>query len=813
MKYKHYSLALILLFLCGNVLGQQAHNYEINTVVPVKKINNGKPQLGGTSKKGDEISVNNYYVSLNKKPFIPIAGEFHYSRYPEQYWDESVKKMKAGGINVIATYVFWNFVEEKEGSFNWEGSNNLKKFIDLCAKNNIYVIVRIGPFAHGEIRNGGLPDWLLGRPLTIRSNDPLYLQHVERFYNEIGRQIKGSYFKDNGPVIGIQIENEYQHSAAPWGLTYPGQPYDMTASERDLGATHVGVSVAQGNNPYANLGNDHMKVLKTLAIKAGMDAPLYTATGWGYAAIIPNESIPVTSAYAYPFWTEKKDLSPFFLYKDMHGHPDYEPVRYTPQDYPAFAAELGSGIMSVYTRRPIAEHKSFDALINRCLGSGCNGIGYYMYHGGSTPRGSNYFSDEAYGLPKISYDFQAPIGEFGQVREGFHRLKLLHFFVQEFSDKLAPMATILPQGNAAITPDNVTSLRYVVRAKDNSGFLFVNNFQDDAITPDKKDISIKIKTAKGIISIPQQGGFSIKGEENAIFPYNLDVNGANLIYATAQLLTKSDDTQNPYYVFFKPEGVNAEFLFAKNVTVETGSNVTVSKTAKDVLVKCPDGISEFSITVKGKGTNILVIDKATALKSYIINIDGRRHILFSDAVALQDGNSVKFLSDANNSFTVSVYPKLNKKFAANNGTVAAASVSPAFTSFTITMPKKDILVSTTKIDTKKYVVRLPDGLDNLNDILLQTEYTGDTAMGFLDGELVADEFFKGIPWQIGLRKFMPAAAGKDMVFYIRPLHKDASYLNDLRQEDVPEFGDKKELLSVNKISFIPQYQSTVNFAQ
>ncbi|TRW27253.1 cellulase family glycosylhydrolase [Flavobacterium zepuense] len=810
MNIKTYTIFLGLLFSAIMANGQtQLH--EINTVVPQKKIYNNHLKLGGSNKKGDNIKVNNFYMSLNNKPFIPIAGEFHYSRYPSRYWDESIKKMKAGGINVIATYVFWNFVEDTEGQFNWKGNNDLRKFIDLCAKNDIYVILRVGPFAHAELRNGGLPDWLMGKPLMIRSNDQLYLSYVERFYNEIGSQVKGTYFKDNGPIIGIQIENEYQHSAAPWGFSYPGQPLDLTASERDLEATHEGVSVAAGNNPYADLGNDHMKVLKALALKAGMDTPLYTATGWGYAAIIPNESIPVTAAYAYPSWTGNKDLSPFFLYKDMQVHPDYEPVRYKPQDYPAFAAELGSGIMSTYSRRPIAEHKSFDAMINRCLGGGCNGIGYYMYHGGSTPKGNNYFSDEAYGMPKISYDFQAPISEYGQIREGFHRLKLLHFFIQEFGETFAPMATILPANNATLKQDNVKDLRYAVRAKGNSGFVFINNFQDDAITTDKNNIQIKIKTTKGDILIPQSGGFSIKSEENAIFPYNFNLNGANLVYATAQLLTKSDDGQKPYYVFFTPEGVSAEFLFSDKATIQPGAGATISKKGKETLVKCANGTSEFTITIKGKETKVLVVDKATALKAYVVTIDGHRHVLFSDAVALQDGYTIKFLSHEKNSFDVSIYPKTNKKITADVGSVSLIATTDIFTSMAVTLPKTDPTVTSSHVGEKKYVVHLPETLGNLNDITLQVDYIADTAMGFLDGELIADEFYKGIPWQIGLKQFMPNAASKDMVLYLRPLHKDAPFLNDLHTQSVPDFGTKKELISVKGISLIPEYQTTLKF--
>ena len=241
--------AVFFFFFSENIFSQKT--YEIDVNVPDKTFRSGHLKLGGSNPKGDHISVNNFYVSLNDKPFIPVTGEFHFSRYPKQYWDESLKKMKAGGINIVATYVFWIMHEEKEGTFVWSDNRDLRTFIRLCAENGLYAIVRVGPFCHGEIRNGGMPDWLLGRPITNRSNDPGYLAYVDRFYAEIGKQIQGQYYKDGGPIIGIQLENEYQHSAAPWGLTYPGQPYDWTAAEQDLGATHQGVSVAEGNNPYA----------------------------------------------------------------------------------------------------------------------------------------------------------------------------------------------------------------------------------------------------------------------------------------------------------------------------------------------------------------------------------------------------------------------------------------------------------------------------------------------------------------------------------------------------------------------------------
>lgn len=815
---KHRLSIFIFLNCSLSLVAQTPQQFEIDARVAGKEIRSGNLKLGGTDPGGKSILVNNYYIAVDGKPFIPVMGEFHYSRYPHRYWDESLKKIKAGGVNVVATYVFWNLHEEEEGVFTWEGDKDLKRFIELCRSNNLWVIVRIGPFCHGEIRNGGLPDWLMGKALTIRSNDPDYLFYVDRLYRQIAGQLKGLYYKDGGPIIGIQIENEYQHSAAPWGLTYPGQPHDFTSAERDLKVTQEGAGISRENNPYAELGNEHMKILKSLAVKAGMDVPLYTATGWGNAAIIPDESIPVTSAYAYPFWTPGRDYSPFFLYKDMHSVPDYAPVRYSPNDYPVIAAELGSGIMSVYTRRPVVDHKSMDAMINRCLGSGANGIGYYMYHGGSTPAGrQSFMSDEAYGLPKISYDFQAPIGEYGQVREGFHRLKLIHFFIRDFGDILAPMLTVLPANAASLKPENITDLRYAVRVKENSGFLFINNFQDDTVMLPENNIRVKIRTTAGDIFIPEKGGFDIQSGENTIFPFNFDLNGSRLIYATAQLLSKGNNGDTPYYVFFTPPGTRGEFSFAAGCRIRNISGVTIDQNDKRTVVRCSAGTNEFSVSFGRAKTTILVIDKELALKSYSAIIGGDRHLVFCDAVVVEESpDNFKILGSADPAFEISIYPEIKSTVSIDEGSVSKISSKKSFSAFQIVLPEMKAETRSRMISSKKWAVEIPQSLTlHADDILLTIDYTGDTGMGFINGELGADEFYKGIPWEIGLRRFIePSAPAKEMILYFRAMPKNASYLKDLQPfpQSIPDFGRADSYLKINRITLNTRYKASLRFS-
>jgi beta-galactosidase len=317
----------------------------------------------------------------------------------------------------------------------------------------------MGPFCHGEIRNGGIPDWMYGRAFEVRSNDPEYLAYTDTLYGEIAKQIDGLLFKDGGPVIGVQLENEYQHSAAPWEFTYPGSEKEYTVADMDAALAYEQITVTDGKNPRSEYGKKHMENLKSIAKKHGIDVPLYTATAWGNATIVEKGSLPVTAGYAYPFW-EDPHPSNFYLFKDILNNPDYSPISYDTNLYPSIPCEIGPGIQPKFSRRPIVPYESVNPLMVRIIGSGSNGIGYYMYHGGSTPQfDGKFYNEAANGLPRINYDFQAPIGQYGQVRYHYKHLRMLHLFLNSYAEVLAPMKTVLPETYAAITAVNTETLR------------------------------------------------------------------------------------------------------------------------------------------------------------------------------------------------------------------------------------------------------------------------------------------------------------------------------------------------------------------
>lgn len=771
-----------IICMMTGMLAMAQQVYELDMPVKEKTIYSGHLKLGGNNPSGERIEVNSYYMSVGGKPVIPVMGEFHYSRYPECQWEEEILKMKAGGVTVIPTYVFWSIHEEKEGVFNWEGNRNLRKFLSLCQKHNMWTVVRIGPFCHGEIRNGGLPDWLFAKPLEIRSNDANYLKYVKRLYEEIGRQLEGLYYKDGGTIIGTQIENEHQHSAAPWGITYPGEPKDMTSATYDANITMIGVSVQDKKITTADLGDLHMKTLKKMAEEAGIQTPLYTATGWGNAAVIGEEAIPVTAAYTYPFWA-KPGMSPFCMFKDIQKNPDYAPVRYDTEKYPSFCAEMGVGIQMIYTRRPIVTAKAAEALMVRTLGSGANGIGYYMYHGGSTPKmgPTAFFSDEPMGMPKISYDFQAPLGEFGLEHGSYRALRLLHLFLNDFSSQLAPMETVLPKEYERMTPDNRETLRYAARVKGKSGFVFMVNFQDhDTARVDQKDLCLRLKFADETLRIPSQGTFTLPKDESLILPFNFQMEDALLKYATAQLLLKLDDKGTDHYFFFVPEGIHPEFVFDK--TTVAGKHCYT-----------PEAGLKSTFTVKtsgGKRFKVTTLTREQALNA--CKIDGK--LLITSSMVLPEAGRVRLLNMGDPMFRYVEYPSA-KDFKEQMKEVP--SVQPEYTF--------------RKVGSRRLAVRFSGKeYPQVNDYFLRLDYTGDVAMAFLKGELVLDHFYYGAPWKISLKRFQQELTDEELSFYIRPLWKNTPFLSDLPGEAVPDFS-KGSVARVDLVQVVPQYVTTLSW--
>jgi beta-galactosidase len=770
------------------------------------------PRLGGKSPAGHEIEVNSQYLTLDGKPSLPVMGEFHFSRYPEQYWEEELLKMKAGGVQIVSTYLFWIHHEEIEGQFDWSGRRDLRRFIQLCQKHGLYVFLRIGPWSHGEVRNGGLPDWLLARTVT-RRNDPQYLSYVQRYFGQVGEQVKGLLWKDGGPIVGVQFENEYY--------------------EHGPGA-----------------GAEHISKLKTIARDCGIEAPLYTVTGWGNPDFPAGEVIPVFGGYPDDFWESTLTDSPpsgYYLFENRRDNGEMggpaAPERKAEPEYPYWMAEAGGGMQVAYHRRPVIRGDDVAAIALTRLGSGANLYGYFMYQGGSNPDGKltslqeSIASDHVYDLPRVSYDFQAPLGEFGEMSPAFRPTKVLNLFLNEFGSSLAPMAPVLPTVVPANAADRST-VRAAARTHGNRGFVFFNNYARNYPLPDRRGIQIKLVLPSETVLLPRKPIDLVSGTYG-IWPVNLDLDGILLKYATAQPLTMVREANAVYYFFLAPPGIQPEFAFDERTLASLKAAHAVISRASGVryvggIVPGPGiALSARSRSKTGQTVHVIVLTRSEAQNLWKFSAaDGERVFLSSADVFFDDAGLHLRARDVRQ-LRFSVFPAL-KNVPAANVPLQRIGRDGVFVAYSAAVTPKRVSVHWEQVRAAapsapgkagKYNAMAPDdsdfdhagvwrivlpahALDGLSDVFLQIQYAGDVARLEAGQRLLADDFYKGTTWEIGMKRFASEAEGKNLELKIMPLRKDAKIY--LPRDAWPQFPPSGEIADVSGIRAMAEYEVRVS---
>ena len=143
------------------------------------------------------------------RPHRILAGALHYFRVHPGHWEDRLRRLAAMGANTVDTYVAWNFHERTEGEPRFDGWRDVEAFIRLAGDVGLDVYLRPSPYICAEWSNGGLPFWLTGRVSALRTSDPAYLAAVDRWYDQLIPRIAGLQAAFGGPIVAVQIENEY----------------------------------------------------------------------------------------------------------------------------------------------------------------------------------------------------------------------------------------------------------------------------------------------------------------------------------------------------------------------------------------------------------------------------------------------------------------------------------------------------------------------------------------------------------------------------------------------------------------------------
>ena len=327
---------------------------------------------------------------LDGRPFRIISGEMHYPRIPREYWRARLRMAKAMGLNTITTYVFWNEHELRPGEYDFKGQRDVAEFIREAQSEGLYVILRPGPYVCAEWEFGGYPAWLLrDHDIVVRSSDPKFMTPAKRWLMRLGRELAPLQIGNGGPIIAVQVENE-----------------------------------------YGSFGDDHayMEQIQHVLLDAGFDkAMLYTADG---ADELTKGSLP--------------ELPAVINFGPGEAKKEFAKLHQLRPEGPFMNGEYWAGWFDHWGEK----HHTTDAKkqadeLDWILSQGYS-ISIYMFHGGTSfgwmnganSNGKNYEPDVT------SYDYDAPLDESGRPAAKFAL----------FRDVIAKNTGITPPPIPAVDP-------------------------------------------------------------------------------------------------------------------------------------------------------------------------------------------------------------------------------------------------------------------------------------------------------------------------------------------------------------------------
>ena len=466
-----------------------------------------RPRMSNDEDARPGVALTSRALLRDGVPVIPVSGELHYSRVPRERWRDRLRQMRAGGVTVVATYVFWLHHVPVRGAPCFDDNLDVAAFVDLCAQEGMDLILRIGPWCHGETRNGGFPDWVQQASVRHRTDDPGYLSMVAEWFGRLGAHLGGR------PFLGIQLENEL---------------YDQP---------------------------QHLVTLKQLARAANMTAPLWTATAWGSAALPAEEVMPLYGGYGDGFWVDADaPWDPTFrdhyffshvwddpgIGADLRRDRPRAPASELSPLFPPATAELGGGMATAYHRRPRPSALDVATVAHCKIGNGSAWQGYYMYAGGTNPAGvdgvqESHATGYPNDLPRFGYDFHAPIGEAGVLAESHATLRRQHAFLAAFGPALTEMPSSLPDLRPSGVEDAET-LRWALRSDGVSGFLFISWHQPHVPLPTCRGAQFQVSLDHDALVLPSRP-VDIPAGTSARWPLRLTLGGVRLDWVTASAVT------------------------------------------------------------------------------------------------------------------------------------------------------------------------------------------------------------------------------------------------------------------------------------
>ena len=513
-----------------------------------------------------EVSYDKYSLIIDGKRVFIKSGAFHYFRTPgADMARDRFLKMKSGGYNAVDIYFNWNYHSPQKGVYDFSGIKDVRKVLEEAKKAGLYVIARPGPFINAEVNAGGLPFWLLKNENVIPRNrvgteykySPKYMEYVSEWYDHIIPIIKEF---DN--VILFQIENEYATDTMEEG---------------------------------------YMRELYTMARERGITCPIFHNDA--YFAGLWADCVDIYALDLYPYINPNQNWKQDnFCFDTLDNVEDI--FRSAKEDSPPFIAEMQSGWFDKWDGmgykhiREALGDEHINIMTKTALSQGVTLFNHYMAAGGT--NWADMACDEVY----TSYEFAAPIDEFGVIQSNFYKAKEINYFLDSFD------FTQTEAKDFDFYQENIyAKLRHDI--VNDSDWLFLRNLNQE----------------EADINLPFEKNVKLKPCDMKICPVNLKLKGCDIVFSDVEIFSRLQNEKEEAVFFISDKDAN---IYLSNGTVISGDK-------KD--------FENITFRRDGKNTQIIFITKYLADRTWFLKnkmIFNADYVLPNGAIAVEKNTEIAY---------------------------------------------------------------------------------------------------------------------------------------------------------------------------
>lgn len=500
------------------------------------------------------------FIINGQRAFIS-SGSLHYPRVPHELWYDRLLRFKRGGFNTVETYAFWNYNEPRENEYHFTGDGDIGAFLSTAQKLGLYASVRPGPYVCAEWDFGGFPVWLKFKgDIPVRTNDPAYLALNDHWYDKIIPIIAQHQINHGGNVIMVQLENEHPRG---WGVIMEEKDVDV---DRNAPASEIQEQRASFLK--------YFKHIEEKATKLGLEVP-------------------------------------HFMSGQNHGG-NPSPWNLNPREkhFPWITTESWAGWFDAYRSLPTKKYREVDQAQWTILAHGGAGYNFYMLHGGTN---FDAWSDSSTGA---CYDYGASIGQAGDLRPMYYRMKRVNQLAQSFPAILGNADDALDAHREFAKGPGIEI--HGARKSDDGTLVFIRN-------SDSTDATATFKTGE-TLTVPAYGTYPI--------PENVVLNEtARIASATVPILGLAHNGRITTVIVYGNPGETGRLTLSGSESFKAGKSSpgitnTPGNNQAELKIKFPDqGVEECMLDQSKGSIRILAINRDLSLYTWILGKGNKQYVV------------------------------------------------------------------------------------------------------------------------------------------------------------------------------------------